>query len=115
MFLPENTIPYLLHFGNRQGIKKGRISINIFSLVITYYNHSFPVYSLFFKNPVCFRRIVPSFIIYSTKISTVVIMIILIIIEIEFTALARPISPFRSPVNAGAAAAIGLNTSTASV
>ena len=32
--LPENTIPYLLHFGNRQGIKKGRISINIFSLVI---------------------------------------------------------------------------------
>ena len=42
-------------------------------------------------------------------------MIILIIIEIEFTALARPISPFRSPVNAGAAAAIGLNTSTASV
>ena len=37
-------------------------------------------------------------------------MIILIIIEIEFTALARPISPFRSPVNAGAAAAIGLNT-----
>ena len=34
VFLPENTIPYLLHFGNRQGIKKGRISINIFSLVI---------------------------------------------------------------------------------
>ena len=34
MFLPENTIPYLLRFVNRQGIKKGRISINIFSLVI---------------------------------------------------------------------------------
>ena len=38
---------------------------------------------------------------------------ILIMMEREFTALARLISPFRSAVNAGAAAAIGLNTSTA--
>ena len=30
VFLPENTIPYLLCFASRQGIKKGRISIQKF-------------------------------------------------------------------------------------
>jgi hypothetical protein len=49
------------------------------------------------------------------KTSNETMITILQTIEIELMALERPTSPFRSPVNAGAAEAIGLNTKITNV
>lgn len=51
---------------------------------------------------------------YSTIANTTTMQTTLIIIDTELIALANPISPFNSAVNAGAAEPIGLNTKSAS-
>lgn len=63
---------------------------------------------LFYKQCPHFFSLSKIFYFYKIKSNTATIRTMLTTIEMEFTALASPTSPFKSPVNAGAAEAIGL-------